>query len=70
MFDNPSKPKSILEKYAADENWHPRRRRFGTLSGAACGVLAIALAGAGWYALPTLKRHDAQLTQSPASADQ
>jgi hypothetical protein len=63
MFDNPSQPKSILDKYAADENWHAKPRRRGYL-GATCGVLALGLAGAAWYTFPILKRHDAMLAQS------
>jgi len=63
MFDNPSEPKSILEKYAADENWHAKPRRRGYL-GVACGVLALGLMGTAWYAFPILKRHDAMLAQS------
>lgn len=63
MFDNSFQPKSILNRSAADENWHANPRRRGYL-GAACGVLALGLAGAAWYAFPMLKRHDAQLAQS------
>ena len=64
MFDNPSKPKSILEKYAADENWRETRRRPRFLGLAAGGALALAVAGAAWYAFPTLKRHESLLAQS------
>src|SRR5581483_7988967 len=64
MFDNPSKPKSILEKYAADENWRETRRRPGFPGLAAGGVLALAVAATAWYALPTLKRHESLLAQS------
>lgn len=64
MFDNPSKPKSILEKYAADENWRETRRRPGFLSLTAGGVLALAVAATAWYAFPTLKRHESLLAQS------
>ena len=65
MFDSPSKPKSIFDKCAADENWTAKPRRRGYL-GAACGVLALGLAGAAWYTFPILKRHDAMLAQSGA----
>jgi septal ring factor EnvC (AmiA/AmiB activator) len=64
MFDSPSKPKSILEKCAADENWRELSRRPGHAGLAACGILAVAVAAAAWYAFPALKRHDSLLAQS------
>lgn len=66
MFDNSFQPKSILNRSAADENWHANPRRRGYL-GAACGVLALGLAAAAWHTFPILKRHDAQLAQSAAT---
>lgn len=63
MFDTPSKPKSILDQHAADENWRAKQRRPGYL-GPACGVLALAVAAGAWYALAMLKRHDSLLAQS------
>jgi len=67
MFDNSSKPKLILDKSAADENWQAKGRRPGRRSGylwAACGVLALGIVGALWYTVPILKRHDTMLARS------
>ena len=63
MFDNSSKPKSILDKCAPPEVWPEKPRHAGALAGV-CVLLTLALAGAVWYAVPKLKRHDALLTET------
>ena len=62
MFDNSSKPKSILDKSAPPEPWREKPRHTGFFAGVC--VLTLALGGSIWYAFPKLKRHDSLVTET------
>jgi hypothetical protein len=57
---------SSHEDYDADLRWERTRRRHLFLT-AFVILLALIVTGAVWYAYPTLKRHDATLSQIPES---
>lgn len=61
MFGSPDNPR---EKRDMEERWETLNRGHRIL-GVALLLLALALAGGGWYAYQTLQRHDMALTQFP-----
>ncbi len=61
-----SNPDSVRQEYEADQRWERTQRRHH-FSTAVLILLVLCLAGIAWYAYPTLKRHDALLSDMPQS---
>jgi vacuolar-type H+-ATPase subunit I/STV1 len=58
----PPSPSDPRERHEIEDHWEATKRRH-RIFGAGWLILALAIAAGAWYAYPTLKRHDAVLTQ-------